>query len=54
MHLADEHTMFREGLRAILCSREGIEVVRKALMEERIGIHEITRTEGDGSGSDGS
>jgi DNA-binding NarL/FixJ family response regulator len=27
MHLADDHTMFREGLQAILASREGIEVV---------------------------
>ena len=27
VHLADDHTMFREGLRAILASREGIEVV---------------------------
>ncbi len=42
--------MLREGLQAILSSREGIEVVRrKALMEERIGIHEITRTDADGS-----
>ena len=27
VHLADDHTMFREGLEAILSSREGIEVV---------------------------
>ena len=27
VHLADDHTMFREGLEAILASREGIEVV---------------------------
>ena len=27
VHLADDHTMFREGLQAILSSREGIEVV---------------------------
>jgi len=27
VHLADDHTMFREGLGAILSSREGIEVV---------------------------
>jgi DNA-binding NarL/FixJ family response regulator len=27
VHLADDHTMFREGLQAILASREGIEVV---------------------------
>jgi DNA-binding NarL/FixJ family response regulator len=27
VHLADEHTMFREGIAAILSSREGIEVV---------------------------
>ncbi len=27
LHLADDHTMFREGLEAILSSREGIEVV---------------------------
>jgi DNA-binding NarL/FixJ family response regulator len=30
------------------------EAVRKALMEQWIGIHEITRTEGDGSDADGS
>jgi DNA-binding NarL/FixJ family response regulator len=27
VHLADDHTMFREGLRAILAAREGVEVV---------------------------
>ena len=27
VHLADDHTMFRQGLQAILSSREGIEVV---------------------------
>ena len=27
VHLADDHTMFREGLEAILASREDIEVV---------------------------
>ena len=27
VHLADDHTMFREGLAAILSSREGVEVV---------------------------
>jgi DNA-binding NarL/FixJ family response regulator len=27
VHLADDHTMFREGLESILASREGIEVV---------------------------
>ena len=27
VHLADDHTMFREGMAAILSSREGIEVV---------------------------
>ena len=27
VHLADDHTMFREGLQSILASREGIEVV---------------------------
>ncbi len=27
IHLADDHTMFREGLQSILSSREGIEVV---------------------------
>ena len=27
VHLADDHTMFREGLQAILSSREGMEVV---------------------------
>lgn len=28
--LADDHTMFREGLKALLASREGIEVVGHA------------------------
>ena len=27
VHLADDHTMFRQGLQAILASREGVEVV---------------------------
>jgi ActR/RegA family two-component response regulator len=27
VHLADDHTMFREGLQAILAAREGVEVV---------------------------
>ena len=27
LHLADDHTMFREGLQALLASREGVEVV---------------------------
>ena len=27
MHLADDHTMFREGLEALLASRQGVEVV---------------------------
>ena len=27
VHLADDHTMFREGLESILASREGVEVV---------------------------
>lgn len=27
VHLADDHTMFREGLESILALREGIEVV---------------------------
>jgi DNA-binding NarL/FixJ family response regulator len=30
------------------------DAVRKAIMEQWIGIHEITRTEGDGSDADGS
>jgi len=30
VHLADDHTMFREGLEAILASREGIEVVGRS------------------------
>lgn len=35
MHLADDHTMFREGLEAILSSRgEGIEVVGRSSMGE--------------------
>ncbi len=27
VHLADDHTMFRQGLQSILSSREGVEVV---------------------------
>ena len=30
VHLADDHTMFREGLEALLSSREGIEVVGRS------------------------
>jgi DNA-binding NarL/FixJ family response regulator len=30
VHLADDHTMFRQGLEAILTSREGIEVVGRS------------------------
>jgi DNA-binding NarL/FixJ family response regulator len=30
VHLADDHTMFREGLEAILASREGVEVVGRS------------------------
>src|SRR5215208_3624706 len=30
VHLADDHTMFREGVDAILSSREGIEVVGRS------------------------
>jgi DNA-binding NarL/FixJ family response regulator len=30
VHLADDHTMFREGLESILASREGIEVVGRS------------------------
>lgn len=69
VHLADDHTMFREGLETILASRGGMEVVgqsssggedaiaivgqkigvrsrseavRMALMEQWIGLGEIT------------
>ena len=30
IHLADDHTIFREGLEAILSSREGVEVVGRS------------------------
>jgi DNA-binding NarL/FixJ family response regulator len=38
VHLADDHTMFREGLEAILSSREGIQVVGTTTTgEEAVG-----------------
>src|SRR5688500_2571355 len=81
VHLADDHTMFREGLQAILAARGlsnrliaqelhiseatvkrhlaniyekvGVhsrnDAVRTALVEQWIGIHEITSPDGDGS-----
>jgi len=34
VHLADEHTMFREGLESILSSREDVEVVGRSTTGE--------------------
>ena len=46
VHLADEHAMFREGLDAILSSREGIEVVGQSDTGPGAAA-EVARTEPD-------
>src|SRR5215217_2996860 len=38
VHLADDHTMFREGLEAILASRAGIEVVGTSSTGEEAAV----------------
>ncbi len=44
VHLADDHTMFRQGLEAILSSREGVEVVgRSSTGEEAAAIVGTTK-----------
>jgi DNA-binding NarL/FixJ family response regulator len=46
VHLADDHTMFREGLEAILSSREGVEVVGSSSTGEEAGA-QVGRTRPD-------
>jgi len=46
VHLADDHTMFREGLESILASREGIEVVGRSSTGEEAAI-QIGQTKPD-------
>jgi DNA-binding NarL/FixJ family response regulator len=46
VHLADDHTMFREGLESILSSREGIEVVSTSSTGEEAAA-QVGRTRPD-------
>jgi DNA-binding NarL/FixJ family response regulator len=46
VHLADDHTMFREGLEAILASREGVEVVGTSSTGEE-AAERVARTKPD-------
>ena len=46
VHLADDHTMFREGLQAILSSQEGIEVVGSSSTGEE-AAEQVRRTKPD-------
>jgi DNA-binding NarL/FixJ family response regulator len=46
VHLADDHTMFRDGLQAILASREGIEVVGTSSTGEE-AADQVGRTKPD-------
>ncbi len=46
VHLADDHTMFREGLEAILSSQEGIEVVGSSSTGEEAAA-QVGRTKPD-------
>jgi DNA-binding NarL/FixJ family response regulator len=46
IHLADDHTMFREGLAAILSSRDGIEVAGQSNMG-REATGEVASTKPD-------
>jgi hypothetical protein len=45
--LADYHTMFREGLEAILSPREGVEVVGQSSTDEAAAV-QIGRTKPEG------
>ncbi len=47
VHLAHYHTMFREGLEAILSSREGVEVVGQSSTDEAAAV-QIGRTKPEG------
>jgi DNA-binding NarL/FixJ family response regulator len=46
VHLADDHTMFREGLQAILSSREGLGVVGSTSTGEEAAA-QVGRTKPD-------
>ena len=46
VHLADDHTMFREGLQSLLASREGIEVVGSTSTGEEAAV-QVARTKPD-------
>jgi DNA-binding NarL/FixJ family response regulator len=46
VHLADDHTMFRQGLESILASREGIEVVGSTSTSEQ-AAEQVARTRPD-------
>jgi DNA-binding NarL/FixJ family response regulator len=46
VHLADDHTMFRQGLQSILSRREGIEVVGSSSTGEEAAV-QVARTKPD-------
>jgi DNA-binding NarL/FixJ family response regulator len=46
LHLADDHTMFRQGLESILSSQEGIEVVGSSSNGEEVAV-QVAETEPD-------
>ncbi len=47
VHLAHYHTMFREGLEAILSSREGVEVAGQSSTDEAAAV-QVGRTKPEG------
>ena len=46
IHLADDHTMFRQGLESILASQEGIEVVGSSSTGEDVAA-QVAETKPD-------
>jgi DNA-binding NarL/FixJ family response regulator len=46
LHLADDHTMFREGLEAFLSSQEGMEVVGSSSTGEEVAA-QVAKTKPD-------
>ena len=46
LHLADDHTMFREGLEALLSSQEGMEVVGSSSIGEEVAA-QVAKTKPD-------
>jgi DNA-binding NarL/FixJ family response regulator len=46
LHLADDHTMFREGLEALLSSQEGMEVVGSSSTGEEVAA-QVAKTKPD-------